>query len=570
MKPLSCLLFVTALGCGGARPSATGPAAAPNGTLGFFVTSRPASSTGAFGGLAGADAHCQALAAEVGAGARTWRAYLSTAGKGSQPRADARDRIGAGPWYNARGALVARDLDHLHQDGGLLAHDNILTERGLELTDAHDIVTGSDAAGRLAYINDAPATCSDWTSTVGLTRMGHSDRMDASSFSDAPYRRWNGSWNSAHDSLGCDAAAFARSGGRGQLYCFAADAAAPAAAVTRESWPATFQRGLNLNHWLGDNFPPEVLPRGQYGGAWFDEEDVAWIAAQGFDHVRVWVSGHQWLDANGHLDEAALAPFDSLLRWSRAHGLGVVLAMHSLRGYRAFMRSDPTPPTEGTPFTHEEIRADAAYLWWLLAHRYAKLGDALRFDVLNQLDTTDPAAARTFHQATLAAIRRVDSRRVVYLGAPDASPEAIAEVDLSDPHTIAAVEFYEPAVFTWQMEPMPLVPFPGKVPPLAGHLPEGDPLIALSGTELTTAAIDQALDALARRLPPERIYVARIGVYRRAEDDSARRYLHAVRSALDRNRLPWAVYDYHTGAAVRGPDGTPTRVLAGLGLPAAK
>ena len=191
----------------------------------FFVTSAGAGNGANLGGLAGADAHCQKLAAAAGAGNRTWRAYLSTSAADGKPAVNARDRIGKGPWHNARGAMVARDLGHLHGDtideartGNLITRTNALTEKGDRVNgvgdtpNMHDILTGSQADGR-AYTDSADHTCKNWTSGgEGTAQLGHDDRNGGGI-----------SWNSAHPSRGCSQENLVATGGAGLFYCFAAN-----------------------------------------------------------------------------------------------------------------------------------------------------------------------------------------------------------------------------------------------------------------------------------------------------------------------------------------------------------
>lgn len=198
--------------------------------LGFFVTSTMHS--GNLGGLAGADAECQRLAAAVGAGNRTWRAYLSTQGTQSEPSVNARDRIGNGPWYNANGIMVAASLADLHgdvqRDTNLINVRTAVTEAGdlvngfgreEGLPQEHDMLTGSDSHGRAfppGMSNQAnDRTCNNWTSDSddAHAMIGHHDRMSG----------WNTSWNSSHSTAGCSLEAFNSTGGAGRFYCFAAD-----------------------------------------------------------------------------------------------------------------------------------------------------------------------------------------------------------------------------------------------------------------------------------------------------------------------------------------------------------
>jgi hypothetical protein len=189
--------------------------------MSFFVTSVGKGDGANLGGLAGADAHCQALAAAAGRGSATWHAYLSTQGSSA---VSARERIGNGPWYNARGQRVAQNLGELHGDtieqarlGNVLGKQFSLTEKSAPVNgvgdtpNQHDILTGSQADGR-AYSDSGDHTCNNWTSNAqGTAQLGHSDKQGGG----------NSSWNSAHPSRGCSQANLVSTGGAGLLYCFA-------------------------------------------------------------------------------------------------------------------------------------------------------------------------------------------------------------------------------------------------------------------------------------------------------------------------------------------------------------
>ena len=195
------------------------------GNMSFFVTSAGSGKGADLGGLEGADRHCQALGQTAGAGSRTWRAYLSTQASGGQPAVDARDRIGRGPWRNAKGVEVARDLDELHGAAPNLTKQTALTETG-ELVNGrgdspnmHDILTGSQPDGT-AFADAEDRTCGNWTRSgaEGAVMVGHHDRQG---LSDTPPAR---SWNSSHASRGgCSQEALRGTGGAGLFYCFAAD-----------------------------------------------------------------------------------------------------------------------------------------------------------------------------------------------------------------------------------------------------------------------------------------------------------------------------------------------------------
>jgi hypothetical protein len=198
-----------------------GGAAAQQGGMSFFVTSAGSGKGGDLGGIEGADQHCRSLAEAAGASGRTWRAYLSTQGAGA---VNARDRIGKGPWQNAKGATIARDVAELHGENKL-DKATALTEKGAPVNgrgdtpNMHDILTGSQPDGT-AFAEGEDRTCGNWTRSgaEGAAMLGHHDRMGLRD--DAPSR----SWNSSHPSRGgCSQEALRGTGGAGLFYCFAAD-----------------------------------------------------------------------------------------------------------------------------------------------------------------------------------------------------------------------------------------------------------------------------------------------------------------------------------------------------------
>ena len=196
------------------------------GEMTFFVTSVGPGKGGDLGGLAGADQHCQSLARAAGAGDRPWRAYLSTqAPKLADPNfVNARDRIGTGPWQNAKGVVIARSVEELHSPRSRLTKETALDEKGqpvnsrTEKPNKHDILTGSRSDGTAFPGAPFPdMTCSNWTNgkADGAAMTGHFDRAGPI---DAP---WATSWNSAHPTLGCSQEKVRPTGGDGLFYCFA-------------------------------------------------------------------------------------------------------------------------------------------------------------------------------------------------------------------------------------------------------------------------------------------------------------------------------------------------------------
>jgi hypothetical protein len=201
-----------------------GGAEAQQSTTSFFITSAGPGKGAELGGLAGADQHCQQLAQAAGAGNRTWRAYLSVSAAGGAAAVNARDRIGQGPWRNAKGAVIAKSVDDLHGPESNLTKQTALNEKGEAVNgrgdtpNMHDILTGSQRDGRAFPPGDKDMTCGNWTKGgEGSAIVGHHDRMglrddDASK-----------SWNSSHASRGCGLDALKATGGNGLFYCFAAN-----------------------------------------------------------------------------------------------------------------------------------------------------------------------------------------------------------------------------------------------------------------------------------------------------------------------------------------------------------
>jgi len=195
------------------------------GKMTFFLTSTGSGNGADLGGLAGADAHCQKLANAVGAGSKTWRAYLSTQGQDFKDKdvVNARDRIGSGPWHNAKGVMVAKSVDDLHSPNNNVNKDTALDENGnivngrTDKPNTHDILTGSRVDGTSfgpQFFTDM--TCANWTSSdKGKAMLGHHDRVGPIDHA------WAMSWNSAHISKGCSQKALTKTGGAGLFYCFA-------------------------------------------------------------------------------------------------------------------------------------------------------------------------------------------------------------------------------------------------------------------------------------------------------------------------------------------------------------
>ena len=220
---VTCGLYFAFAQPGAQAQGGGGGAQAPAQPMSFFITSASKGDGANYGGLAGADAHCQSLAAAAGRGGATWHAYLSTQGAGA---VHARDRIGNGPWYNARGQMVGMSVAQIHGDTIEQARMGVAMGKALSLTEKqgmvngvgdmpnqHDILTGSTPDGR-AYADGMDHTCGNYSSNaagMGQVQLGHSDKQGGG----------NGSWNSAHGSRGWSQPNLIQTGGNGYLYCFA-------------------------------------------------------------------------------------------------------------------------------------------------------------------------------------------------------------------------------------------------------------------------------------------------------------------------------------------------------------
>ncbi|HEY7217114.1 MAG TPA: lectin [Candidatus Binatia bacterium] len=199
----------------------------PKNNMTFFITSVGSGKGADLGGLAGADKHCQALAQTVGAGNHTWHAYLSTSPADGKPAVNARDRIGKGPWQNAKGVVIAKDVYDLHSNNNKINKETGLSEKGETINasgdkpNMHDILTGSQPDGR-AFTGAEDRTCRNWTSsTTGVAMLGHHNRQGLRD--DESSRSWNSSHPSrdAGASSGCSQEGLRSSGGNGLFYCFA-------------------------------------------------------------------------------------------------------------------------------------------------------------------------------------------------------------------------------------------------------------------------------------------------------------------------------------------------------------
>ena len=222
---MSFIVKTALAGLAAAPLLAAAPAWAQSADMTFFLTSNGPGNGANLGGLDGADKRCQTLAQGAGAGAKTWHAYLSSQAADGKPAVNARDRIGKGPWQNAKGVVIAKDVADLHSASNNLTKETDLTEKGEvsngvgDKPNRHDVLTGSQADGT-AFAPEADRTCKNWTSaTQGAAMVGHSDRKGLRD--DDASKSWNSSHPSRGPDGGCSQNDLKSTGGDGLLYCFA-------------------------------------------------------------------------------------------------------------------------------------------------------------------------------------------------------------------------------------------------------------------------------------------------------------------------------------------------------------
>jgi len=353
------------------------------------------------------------------------------------------------------------------------------------------------------------------------------------------------------------------------LVCLAGLFAAPAAIMAQPGQSFTFKRGVNISHWLSQNSKERVYA----DPAWFGADDLAWIAQQGFDHIRLPVDVRSCLDDAGALDEAKLKPVHEAIGWARARGLGVVLDAHFLPG-----ADFNDGGADHRVYTDPALQEKVAGIWRELARRFSDEGPWLRMEILNEPVATENAQLNPFMHRMLKAIRETNPTRVVYVTSNRWSQfAALPDVVLpDDPHVALTLHNYEPMIFTHQRaswagftDTLPPVEFPGRIPEYASHLrPGAHGGFGKPGDELTVAQIherfEKAAGWIAQHAPGIEVYLGEFGVYRVADAASKRRWIHAMVQECEHRGWGWAVWDYKGGFAVRGPDGRGTPILEGL------
>ena len=327
----------------------------------------------------------------------------------------------------------------------------------------------------------------------------------------------------------------------------------------------SFRRGVNISHWLSQNYEERT-----YAAGWFTKADVDWIAAQGFDHLRIPIDSANWTTPDGHLKLAALAPFDTACQWAQENGLGVILDMHSLPG-ADFSTGNTALFTD--PATY--VKAEA--LWSEIAAHYAEAGPWLRFELLNEPIAKENSQLNPIQAWLLQAIRLTNPTRVVYLTTnKSGSFAAVADLSLpDDPNIALTLHFYEPMLFSHQgaqwmyLNGLPPIEFPGTIPSFDGFLPGDSYWRQFSGTTISTEkSILPPFEMLSTLLKQKgvhvEIHIGEFGAYKYAPDDSRERYCEAIVRTAEQHGFGWAVWDYRGGFEIRNANGDPTGAMRGI------
>lgn len=340
---------------------------------------------------------------------------------------------------------------------------------------------------------------------------------------------------------------------------------APLAAADQPKPRFTFQRGVNISHWLSQLFGKQ-----QYANpTWFNETDVAWLKDQGYDHIRMPVDGRLLVKTDKTLDPAKLKPFDDAVSWCRKHGLGIILDIHFLEG-----ADFNVPPEKNRLFSSADVLEDAARFWKRLAEYYQKIdNDLLRFELLNEPVAPRNQLVNKMNLRLLAAIREVSPQRVVYLTSNRWGSFSTAK-DLeipNDPHVALTFHFYEPFIFTHQQTMWTdigkhykgQVKFPGKVADLRPFFPKDHWVAKNHGNrELTVRDVDRPFAELAdwakTKAKGKEIYIGEFGAFNKADPESRQVWTAAVLAACQRHHFSWAVWDYKGSFAIRDRDGKGT------------
>lgn len=341
-----------------------------------------------------------------------------------------------------------------------------------------------------------------------------------------------------------------------------------AASPSRGADPTyTFKRGVNISHWLSQNGGTQT-----YAAPWFGENDVDWIAKQGFDHIRLPVDFRLCLAPDGSLDAAKIQPIADTIAWSKARGLGLILDAHFLPG-----ADFNSVGGDSRVYTDPDLQQKAANAWRLMATHFAAEGPYLRFEILNEPVADQNKQLNPFMHLVLKAIRESNPTRIVYVTSNKwSSFHTVPDVVLpDDPNIALTIHYYEPLIFTHQRAPwvgfkdtLPPVTFPGVTPDVTGYTLPSYHQTLTPGDKLTERGVDATFarvsEWLAVHAPHIEVYVGEFGVYEPADAASKKHWIETVRKDAEKRGWGWGVWDYNDSFGVRRHDGSGTPVLEGL------
>lgn len=336
------------------------------------------------------------------------------------------------------------------------------------------------------------------------------------------------------------------------------------------SQQASFKRGVIIPHWMSDlvhnneNDNPFAL----------DQEGVQWISEQGFDHLRIKVANYLLNDENGKFDVKKLQPLRDAINWAKQYNLGIVMVVTSLPGYRDYPRGTQAAKDAPTPFTDKPTLKMAKKFWQRLAKELNKYDNDLRFEILERSSEDDQKIYDDFQIQMLAAIRKSNPTRMVYLSTRRSNIETITGFSFpkNDSNTALAIDYWDFDVFAFQWkEELPVVEFPGIVPDMSQFTDKDDPIQKLSNTALTIPKLKAPLQDLAKwkkqHATDREIYISSYGVLTyRAGKQSTTNYIQAMQSGIEESGFSWAIYDYKSGCAIRGEDNEPTVIMKALDM----
>jgi endoglucanase len=314
-----------------------------------------------------------------------------------------------------------------------------------------------------------------------------------------------------------------------------------------------YGKGVNISHYLSQLGPRKFADKKQ-----FNEKDMSWIAARGYDHIRLPVDGPNIMNKDGSIRNSRLKAIDRTLEWAKKHGLNVILDIHKLPG-TAF-----SGDIDARLFTNPEMQEQALNLWTVLANRYKSFGQELRFEIINEPVAPDPLLVNAFYEKAIRVIRDISPNRPIMLGSnrwQRFDTVEYLEPLLKYPNIIIAVHFYDPHLFTHQKAgwvgldhpQMPDIPFPGKVPELRKYVDKDHYSLNRVGDTLTEEEVEKDFKTLAMWANEHNsdLHLGEFGVYDKVLPQYRKNWYNLVLGLCDKYDIGWAVWDYRGSFGVR-------------------